>query len=290
MRHFVFIILFRFRMKKLFPVLLLATALTAFFYFINPDGFFDDFLAKILRDGNYLFNLVNKENTIEKYVPPDLVELSKLGAQGQYIRQAVYDPLQEMLEGAASAGAPLKIVSAYRSFERQEQVFGYWSRRDPNANIYSAEPGHSEHQLGTTIDFGLGNTKFDLRWEFAGTAQGKWLEENARQYGFVMSYPKDKEGVTGYIYEPWHFRFIGKEAAKEWLESGLTLSEHLAAKPQYYRLIRRHDDYKVYSVDSDGIKHWVTTAEKFLEMGYKWEDVATVDLAEYNVYTEGGEI
>jgi len=264
--------------------LLFVAAIIAVFYLSSGTN---DFLAKILRDGGYLLNLINKDNSVERYISPDLVELRELGAAGQYIRDIAYGPLKDMTEGARYAGAPLKIVSAYRSYERQEQVFGYWSARDPYANMYSAEAGHSEHQLGTTIDFGMGDRQKDLRWEFGETAQGKWLAQNSWQYGFAMSYPKDEEGKTGYVYEPWHFRYIGKEAAKEWHAGGLTLTEYLATKPQYYRLIREFDDYKVYSVDPDGTRQWITTAEKFLEMGYDWDDVTIVDWTELNRYVEG---
>lgn len=273
--------------KKILAFAVLAIFFLVFFYYQSGTG---DFSAKILRDGSYLLNLVNKENSIEKYAPPNLVELSPLQARGQYIRDIAYEPLKELMQVAELSGASLKVVSAYRSYERQGQVFEYWSNRDSDANTYSAEAGHSEHQLGTTIDFGLGNAKIDLRWEFGETLQGKWLEENSWKYGFAMSYPKDKEGTTGYVYEPWHFRYIGKEAAREWHESGRTLAEYLLTKPQYYRLIRRFDDYKVYSVDSDGTKHWITTAEKFLSLGYSWGDVMIVDWSEYNLYTEGGRI
>ncbi len=272
---------------RIFSSFLIVAAIVAVFYFSSGGG---DFLAKILRDGSYLLNLINKDNSVERYAPEDLVDLAQLGAKGQSIRQEVYEHLQIMMGDAESAGAPLKIISAYRSYEQQKQVFGYWSARDPNANTYSAEAGHSEHQLGTTIDFGTGDRKTDLNWKFADTAQGKWLAENAWSYGFAMSYPKGQEETTGYVYEPWHFRYIGKDTAREWHESGLTLSEYLATKPQYYRLIRRFDDYKVFSVDPDGAKHWITTAEKFLEMGYDWKDVLIVKQEEFNLYTEGNRI
>lgn len=274
-------------MRKVFFVLIVAIIGGSIFYSARGAG---DFLAKILRDGSYILNLINKENSVERYAPADLVELSSLGATGQYIRQEVYEPLSEMMHAAEAVAAPLKIASAYRSYERQEQVLGYWSRRDPNANMYSAKQGHSEHQLGTTIDFAMGDRAYDLREGFGETAQGKWLAENSWEYGFALSYPKNKEDITGYIYEPWHYRYIGKAAAKEWHESGVTLAEFLAAKPQYYRLIRRHDDYKVYSVDHDGTKHWITTAEKFLEMGYDWNDVMIIDRPEFNLYSEGSRI
>jgi len=270
-------------MRRFFPLLFLAAFVSLLFYFVGGES---DFLAKILREGSYLLNLINKNNSVERYAPADLVDLAGLGAGGQYIREEVYEPLKKMMSGAVLAGAPLKIVSAYRSYERQEEVFKYWSSRDPNAHMYSAEAGHSEHQLGTTVDFGLGDRRVDLRWEFGETAQGAWLAQNSWQYGFAMSYPKGKEETTGFVYEPWHFRYIGKEAAKAWHESGLTLTEYLTTNPQHYRLIRKFDDYKVYSVDADGARKWISTAEKFLEMGYNWDDVVIVGREEFNLYRE----
>ncbi|NLA46732.1 MAG: M15 family metallopeptidase, partial [Firmicutes bacterium] len=100
------------------------------------------------------------------------------------------------------------------------------------ANRFSARPGQSEHQLGTTVDFG--GTSADWTTGFANTKQGKWLLNNAHLYGFALSYPEGKESVTGYIYEPWHFRYIGVAVAKEWKESGLVLCEFLKTKPQYF--------------------------------------------------------
>lgn len=248
------------------------------------------FFAKILRDGDYFLNFVNKENSLDKYAPSDLVELSSLSARGKYIRQAAYEKLAALLSDAKKAGVPVSVISAYRSYDRQKSIFAFWSSRYEDADRFSAEAGHSEHQLGTTIDFGLGDSSVDLDELFGGTPQGRWLSENAWKYGFAMSYPKDKEQITGYIYEPWHFRFIGIEEAGRWHASGLTLSEYLATKPQYYRLIRLVGDYKIYSVDTGGTKHWIKTSEKFLSLGYSWGDVVIVSHEEFVLYPEGGAI
>lgn len=271
--------------KILLSAVFIFFALTYFHGVAGPT-----FFAQILRDGNYLFSLVNKQNSLDAYIPADLVELSGVGAPGKYVRIVAYEELRYLLLDAKEAGVPVKVISAYRSYERQDFIHVFWSRRSKDADRFSAEAGHSEHQLGTTVDFGIGYGSVDLKEKFGGTPTGKWLAANAAKYGFAMTYPKDKEAITGYTYEPWHFRFIGASEATKLQESGLTLEEYLATKPQYYRLIRRYDDYKVYSVDPDGTKHWITTEEQFLSMGYDWDDVVIVDDTEFNLYTQGSQI
>ena len=245
------------------------------------------FLAKILRDGNYFLNLVNKENSLDKYAPNDLVELSGLGASGKHIRREIYEPLRFLLSDAKKSGVSIKIISAHRSYERQKTLFAFWSKIDKDADRFSAEAGHSEHQLGTTLDFGSGDVSSDLKEIFGDTPSGKWLAENAWKYGFAMSYPRDKEQITGYIYEPWHFRYIGVLHAKEIKESGLTLEEYLSGIKQYYLLIRLSDDYKIYKVEQDGTRRWIKTSNKFLALGYEWEDVVLVTKEEFDSYPEG---
>ena len=89
------------------------------------------------------------------------------------------------------------------------------------ANTYAAKPGHSEHQTGLAFDIG------SVDRSFANTSEAKWIEENAHLYGFIVRYPDNKTDITGYIYEPWHVRYLGKETAKKVWESGLTLEEYL---------------------------------------------------------------
>src|SRR5690606_38595314 len=91
----------------------------------------------------------------------------------------------------------------------------------------SAEPGHSEHQLGSTMDFAAPENGWQPLESFADSQSGLWLADNAYRFGFALSYPRDGEEITGYIFEPWHHRFIGTEAALAWRESGLTLVEFL---------------------------------------------------------------
>lgn len=194
--------------------------------------FVSNFLfAEIILSLPDLFSPVDKEQEIGNYAPSDLVELSGLGARGKYIRQAVVADLRSLMEDMKKQGKPIKILSAYRSFSTQRWLYAFYKRLfGDEANRFSAQAGHSEHQLGTTIDFGIGNSKIDLTAKFAATPQGIWLEANAFQYGFVQSYPAEKEEITGYMYEPWHYRYIGKESAQKWHESGLTLREFLQAE------------------------------------------------------------
>jgi len=184
-------------------------------------------LAMAMASGHDLLVLVNKQNSIDNYAPTDLVSLAKLGASSRQIRQVVYPDLSRMLSDAKSQGVNIKIISAYRSFSRQSALFGYYQKHFSNADTFSARAGYSEHQLGTTLDFGTGNAKIDLTAKFADTSQGQWLAQHAWQYGFMMSYPQGQQAVTGYIYEPWHFRYIGLGAAAKCHNSGLVLQQCL---------------------------------------------------------------
>ena len=193
---------------------------------------------KVISDGNYLLALVTKETTLKSsYAPSDLVRIPSYmnPPRELYLRSEAFEHLEDMWEDAKEQGVTLSVLSTYRSYSYQAQLFAEYAAKhgEQAANRFSARAGQSEHQLGTTIDFGSG-TSADWTDAFANTKQGKWLRENAHLYGFAMSYPEGKESITGYIYEPWHFRYIGVSAAKEWKKSGLVLCEFLKTKPQYY--------------------------------------------------------
>jgi D-alanyl-D-alanine carboxypeptidase len=135
-----------------------------------------------------------------------------------------------MARAARKAGASLKIQSAYRSYDAQAQTFNYWlavgGRRE--ALGHSARPGHSEHQLGTTIDFASAGGP--APWsgsDWARTDAGAWLMRHAWQYGFVLSYPRHARSETCYAYEPWHYRYLGRTAAAAIHLSRLTPREWL---------------------------------------------------------------
>ena len=161
------------------------------------------------------------------YKPPDLVSISNAGVTGGgQIRKVAFDDLVAMADAARADGTPLGNVSSYRSYQTQKALFnsyvhGYGFKR---AITFSARPGHSEHQLGLTIDFAPGGRSVFVSEEVGA---GKWLSQNAWKYGWLMSYPKGKKAVTCYRYEPWHYRYFGRDLAKAIHDSGLTTREYL---------------------------------------------------------------
>lgn len=139
-----------------------------------------------------------------------------------------------MINSAKKDGIDLSIVSGYRSYQTQVSTYNYWLSKNNNnveyVDTFSARPGHSQHQLGTAIDFSSSEIGDVLGDSFDNTNASKWLIENAYKYGFVISYPKGHENVTGYKYESWHYRYIGKENALEMKNSGMILENYLRSK------------------------------------------------------------
>lgn len=135
----------------------------------------------------------------------------------------------EMQSAAAELGLNLYISSGYRSYDYQAGLYQRYVDRSGKAEAdrYSARPGHSEHQTGLAFDL---NTISD---EFKDTDEGKWVAEHCWEYGFIIRYPEDKESVTGYMYEPWHIRYLGREIAGAVYESGLCLEEYLGITSEY---------------------------------------------------------
>jgi zinc D-Ala-D-Ala carboxypeptidase len=164
------------------------------------------------------------------YQPPDLVSIHEAGfaETNLLIRRFVAADLSALRDAAADAGNPIDVIAAYRSFGLQQQLFQERVRQFGLAKAYAhvAAAGHSEHQLGTTLDFGLPDAD-DVDESFAETPAGRWLAENAYRFGFVQSYPSGESNVTCYGYEPWHYRYLGRERAEDVHGSGLTLREFL---------------------------------------------------------------
>lgn len=135
----------------------------------------------------------------------------------------------EMAAAAAKDGVNLFIVSGYRSWATQDSLYRRYAAQDGTAaaDTYSARPGHSEHQTGLAMDLN------SLSGSFANTKEGKWLAANAHKYGFIIRYQKDKQSITGYIYEPWHVRYLGKELAAEVYGSGECLEEYFGITSTY---------------------------------------------------------
>ncbi len=154
--------------------------------------------------------LVNKKYALPKDYDPK-------------VNKEAYSALLKMQKDAFVLGLDLSLVSGYRSYETQEDLFEKYKEKDGEeiANTYSAKPGYSEHQTGLAFDIGSVDRSFE------NTIEAKWIEENAHLYGFIVRYPKGKTDVTGYIYEPWHIRYLGVDTATKVKQSGLTLEEYL---------------------------------------------------------------
>ena len=137
--------------------------------------------------------------------------------------------LDEMISGAAKDGITLTMISGFRSYETQQNLYARYLLREGRdaADTYSARPGYSEHQTGLAFDLN------SLEYSFGETREGKWLAEHCAEYGFIIRYPDNKEEITGYHYEPWHVRYLGVETAKKVHESGLCLEEYLGITSKY---------------------------------------------------------
>lgn len=137
--------------------------------------------------------------------------------------------LNEMIEAASGDGIALWVVSGFRSYNTQASIYSNYVARDgaAAADRYSARPGHSEHQTGLAFDLN------SLEQSFGATPEGQWLAANCWQYGFIIRYQEDKEEITGYMYEPWHVRYLGKDIAQKVFESGLCLEEYLGITSVY---------------------------------------------------------
>ena len=195
---------------------------------------YDDILTTPRGYADWSETLVDTILRVTKtYVPPDLVSVSQAGLTGKKtIRAVAIDDLKAMADAARAADAAIGVQSSYRSYTEQQSVYDSWVARlgKTQALKVSARPGHSEHQLGLAIDFRSDPaTPLTLHTDWEDTAAGKWMAAHAWEYGWVMSYPKGKTKLTCYSYEPWHFRYVGRELAALIHESGLTPREYLWA-------------------------------------------------------------
>ena len=173
---------------------------------------------------NYL-RLVNKNNPMEKCdVPFYLKEIDhkyNIGKNNRLDKKVKFW-FETMAKAALKDDIVLKNISAYRSYEYQEKLYETYKENNlENLDMSSAKAGYSEHQTGFALDINMDNINF------FDTLEYKWLSKNAQRYGFVLRYPKGKENITGYKFEPWHFRFVGKKHAKNIYNDNLTLEEYL---------------------------------------------------------------
>ena len=216
-----------------------------YFKYLNnyPETSFNDVISivNVNRDNDYYTNvvetdtskdilmLVNKYNHLSnEYEPDDIENISiKYAYANNSVRKEVNEHFVEMCKAAKEQGLTLIANSTYRNYEKQESIYNsYVSKKGQEyADQYAARPGYSEHQTGLTIDIITYNTKGE---DFENTEEFKWLVDNSYKYGFILRYPKDKEYLTGYAYESWHYRYLGLEMAKKVHDENITYDEYYA--------------------------------------------------------------
>ncbi|HYF76927.1 MAG TPA: M15 family metallopeptidase [Symbiobacteriaceae bacterium] len=192
----------------------------------------------VVANPNDLLVMVNKSFRLpDGYAPADLVEpnvrfIFSEKHEKRLMRKDAARALEQMFAAAEKDGVHLAGVSGYRSYETQVGLFNYYVKIDgyEKAATYSAEPGHSEHQTGLTMDISGSTGACAADDCFAGTPEAEWLAKHGAEHGFIVRYPKGKESITGYTYEPWHMRYVGVAAAKEITAAGLTLEEWTAKR------------------------------------------------------------
>lgn len=160
------------------------------------------------------------------FLLPGLAEVSS----GQQIDQRIVDSTKKMLEDAKAAGVDLQICSAYRTVKQQEELYLKEPRVEAGQPVVVQQPRASEHHTGLAIDI-ITSDFPRLEEGFENTAAFRWLDMHAWEYGFILRYPKDKQAITGVIYEPWHYRYVGMEHAKKIKEQKVCLEEYLQNYP-----------------------------------------------------------
>ena len=187
--------------------------------------------VQMSKEPDSLTVLVNKYHYLSSKFVPKLVSMgSRYTAYGgASMHPEAYEWFVRMVDDAAVEGLWLHSVSAYRSYSYQNTLYTRYVSNNGKklADTFSARAGYSEHQTGLAVDINVASTSA----HFENTPQYHWLSENAWKYGFILRYPQDKEHITGFRFEPWHYRYVGQEAAKAIRESGLTWEEYLMGPP-----------------------------------------------------------
>ena len=191
-------------------------------------GLDKEFYSDVKEIENYYDEtaLVNKYNKLPKQINyEDLVTLEKPYSDNgkRKLRKVAYDHMVEMINDAKRDNIKLYVVSGYRTEKKQNSLFNNNVKKNglKHALAYSAKPNYSEHELGLAADLNSVNVKFENTKEYT------WLKENSYKYGFIERYPKNKEFITGYAYEPWHYRYLGVDIATKIFENNITYEEYL---------------------------------------------------------------
>lgn len=183
----------------------------------------DDILVVVNKKRNLPADYVPKNLVIPNVPFPFEDDVPK-----KQMQQVAATAVEKLFAAAEHAGLHLYGQSGYRSYDRQQSIYAYnvQTQGEEAASKVSAHPGQSEHQTGLALDVTTPEVKLDLVTEFGETREGIWLKNNAAKYGFIIRYPKEKEAITGYTYEPWHIRYVGVDVATEIMNKGITLEEY----------------------------------------------------------------
>lgn len=204
----------------------LVLAILILIFFTKDIEFFYKKIHNIENPKDILV-LVNKINRLDnKYIPPDLEAISlEYATSDKYLRTEAKEHFETLSRDAKKLGYSIIAVSAYRDYDYQENLFNnYIKEKGENYALKcSARPGHSEHQTGLSVDVMGSNNDYD---EFEKSNEFDWMSNNSYKYGFILRYPKGKEYITGFKYEPWHYRYVGEDVASIIYTEGITLEEY----------------------------------------------------------------
>ncbi|XID95738.1 D-alanyl-D-alanine carboxypeptidase family protein [Paenibacillaceae bacterium WGS1546] len=197
----------------------------------------------VVTNASSIYVLVNKQRNLpSNYEPEDLVvpdvPFSFTGdSPKKQMRKEAARALEALFRAAEEDGIELKAVSGYRSYATQKSIFesNASKKGEEVANRTSARPGQSEHQTGLAMDISSAGVGYALEESFGKTKEGKWLAKHAPDHGFIIRYPKGEESITGYSYEPWHVRYVGKEIAKDITNKGETLERYFEGVEAVFR-------------------------------------------------------
>ena len=191
--------------------------------------------TKISQHLNKIYILVNKYTFLpDNYIPNNLEFLdTTYSREGMSLVKVAKVNFEKMYEAAKKDGIKIRVMSSYRDYLYQIKLYNKYKQEDgeENADKYSARPGFSEHQTGLCVDIDNGVLPYD---SFEKSNSYKWMLDNSYKYGFIERYPRDKEDITGYIYEAWHYRYVGKKIAKYIHDYGITFDEY------YVRFIEKN--------------------------------------------------
>ena len=216
-------------MNKLFKIFYFSLLICLILFFFLKDVnlvFYKN--IKDIENPNDILVLVNKNNKLlQNFIPENLETIDiKYSNEGKMLKKVAKEAFEKLSSDALKLGYKIVAVSAYRDFSYQENLFNYYVEKygEDYALNCSAKAGHSEHQTGLAVDVMGSNNSYD---DFELSDEFEWMINNAYKYGFILRYPKNKEKITGFKYEPWHYRYVGVEVAKIIYENKITLEEFL---------------------------------------------------------------